>query len=335
MRDRSFRAGGCSRTSILPSGPIPPSHPEPCQQPHETQQLGGHPWNTPRIVGRTRQSPRGSARWTCDVRGHHLRGRLPPAARRTGLRRPGAWPGADRGRAHRRRDRHAHSLHGYFLRAGRRLQAHPIRSGGAARRRLVQRPSHPRDPGRRADPVDDRLVPGRPGRTGARGDDARGSRRRTRCRLASTCSAPSRPPDADFWLNQAPFDVRHVEGSLFIEPDPRPKQYQTAWMRVRRPIEAYSNLLHRALIAFGCDQVMLEPLMRRHGASWATKNFGVREPRPRDVVAPPRARRRVAAVRAGHPHRPGRARPHGRVGVRRGRPPGGNHRPGGHDPLAR
>ena len=41
-------------------------------------------------------------------------------------------------------------------------------------------------------------------------------------------------PTADFWLNLAPFDVRHVEGTIFVTPDPRPKQYQTAWMRVRR-----------------------------------------------------------------------------------------------------
>ena len=79
-------------------------------------------------------------------------------------------------------------------------------------------------------------------------------------------------PTADFWLNQAPFDVRHVEGSVFIKPDARPKQYQTVWMRVRRPIEG-PDLLHRALIAFGSDQVILEPLLRRHGASWATKGM--------------------------------------------------------------
>jgi len=76
-------------------------------------------------------------------------------------------------------------------------------------------------------------------------------------------------PMADFWLESAPFDVRHVEGSVFIAPDARPKQYQTAWMRVRRPIVA-DELTHRALIAFGCDQVMLEPLLRRHGAAWST-----------------------------------------------------------------
>lgn len=76
-------------------------------------------------------------------------------------------------------------------------------------------------------------------------------------------------PAADFWLGCAPFDVRHVEGSLFMAPDSRPKQYQTAWMRVRTAVDV-SPLMHAALIAFGSDQVMLEPALRRHRASWAT-----------------------------------------------------------------
>jgi acyl-CoA thioesterase-2 len=79
-------------------------------------------------------------------------------------------------------------------------------------------------------------------------------------------------PAADFWLHSAPFDVRHMEGSIFLGPDPKPKAYQTAWMRVRRPIEA-DDLTQRALLAFGCDQVVLEPLLRRHGASWATREM--------------------------------------------------------------
>ena len=79
-------------------------------------------------------------------------------------------------------------------------------------------------------------------------------------------------PAADFWIQSAPFDVRHVEGSIFLGPDPQPKAYQTAWMRVRRPLET-DELTQRALLAFGCDQVVLEPLLRRHSASWATRDM--------------------------------------------------------------
>ncbi len=79
-------------------------------------------------------------------------------------------------------------------------------------------------------------------------------------------------PAADFWLERGPFDVRHVEGSVFLKPDSSPKAYQTAWMRVRQPLEV-DELTHRALIAFGCDQVMLEPLLRRHGVAWTTEGM--------------------------------------------------------------
>ncbi|MFV0633100.1 acyl-CoA thioesterase [Demequina sp.] len=79
-------------------------------------------------------------------------------------------------------------------------------------------------------------------------------------------------PAVDYWLERTPFDIRHVEGSVFAKPDPRPKAYQTAWMRTRLPIEG-SDLLHRALLAFGCDSMMLEPLLRRHDAAWATPSM--------------------------------------------------------------
>jgi len=77
---------------------------------------------------------------------------------------------------------------------------------------------------------------------------------------------------ADYWLERTPFDLRHVEGSLLFEPDARTKQYQTTWVRLRKRVEV-TDLMHRALLAFGCDQVMLEPLLRRHGASWQTKGL--------------------------------------------------------------
>lgn len=169
-------------------------------------------------------------------------------------------------------ERHAHSLHGYFLRAGDasqpiRFEVEVLRDGGSfsARRthafqgdkpllsmiasfqEVQQGPEHqvtmPEVP-----PPDE--VPS--------GLDV--------------LSPYAGHPTADFWIQQAPFDVRHVEGSLFLGPDPTPRAYQSAWLRVREPIVA-DELTHRALLAFGCDQVMLEPLLRRHGASWASRDM--------------------------------------------------------------
>ncbi len=76
-------------------------------------------------------------------------------------------------------------------------------------------------------------------------------------------------PTADFWLQRAPFDVRQVEGPIFLKPDPQPRAYQSTWVRARTSLDV-SDLTHRALLAFASDQIVLEPILRRHGASWAT-----------------------------------------------------------------
>jgi acyl-CoA thioesterase-2 len=75
-------------------------------------------------------------------------------------------------------------------------------------------------------------------------------------------------PAARFWSHESAFDLRHVGGSLYLGPDPRPRATQLVWMRARHAIGSDDQLLHRALIAFGCDQVMLEPVLRQAGRSW-------------------------------------------------------------------
>ncbi|WP_062461156.1 acyl-CoA thioesterase [Demequina soli] len=169
-------------------------------------------------------------------------------------------------------DRFAHSLHGYFLRAGDaskpiQFEVEVLRDG----RSFSARRTHALQEGR---PILSMIASFQVEQEGPEhavrmpevpGPDS--------VRSGVEILAPFRGvPAADFWLTEAPFDVRHVEGSLFLGPDKRPKQYQTAWMRLRRPIEG-SDLLHRALLAFGSDQVMLEPLLRRHGASWVTPDI--------------------------------------------------------------
>jgi len=169
-------------------------------------------------------------------------------------------------------ERHAHSLHGYFLRAGDaslpiRFEVEVLRDGGSFSAR----------------------------RTHAfQGDKPMlsmiASFQETQDGPEHQVAMPEVPPPdavasgidvlapfeghaaADFWLHSAPFDVRHVEGSIFLGPDAQPRPYQSAWMRVRQPIGG-TELTHRALLAFGCDQVMLEPLLRRHGASWASRDM--------------------------------------------------------------
>lgn len=78
---------------------------------------------------------------------------------------------------------------------------------------------------------------------------------------------------AQFWADSA-FELRHVGGSLYLRPDTAvadggtPPATQLVWMRARRPLGIKSQAMHRALLAFACDQLMLEPAMRAAGKSW-------------------------------------------------------------------
>lgn len=74
-----------------------------------------------------------------------------------------------------------------------------------------------------------------------------------------------------FWAEQSAFDLRHVGGSLYLPRDPghgEAPRTQMVWMRTRRPIADDDQMLHRAMLAFACDQIMLEPALRAAGRSW-------------------------------------------------------------------
>ncbi|MEN5073046.1 acyl-CoA thioesterase II [Isoptericola cucumis] len=75
-------------------------------------------------------------------------------------------------------------------------------------------------------------------------------------------------PAARFWSHESAFDLRHVGGSVYLGPDPDPSPTQQVWVRARHEIASDDLLLHRALLAFACDQMMLEPVLRQAGRSW-------------------------------------------------------------------
>ncbi len=74
-------------------------------------------------------------------------------------------------------------------------------------------------------------------------------------------------PAARFFYETAGFDIRHTETSLFVGPAPERSATQSLWMRARGHVPG-GQPEHRALLAFACDQVMLEPVLRAHGAHW-------------------------------------------------------------------
>lgn len=81
-------------------------------------------------------------------------------------------------------------------------------------------------------------------------------------------------PVAKFWTQEAAFDVRHVDGSIYLGPPKEATGRQSVWFRSRGPLPD-DQLLHRALLAYACDQVMLEPILRRAGRSWMTRGLSI------------------------------------------------------------
>lgn len=81
-------------------------------------------------------------------------------------------------------------------------------------------------------------------------------------------------PIAKFFYRNGAFDMRHVQEPLFTRPAPTKQSVQAMWIRARTPIPA-DQPTQRALLAFACDQVMLEPVMRTHGLSWVAPNASI------------------------------------------------------------
>ena len=83
-------------------------------------------------------------------------------------------------------------------------------------------------------------------------------------------------PVARFLGRTAAFDLRHVEGNLYLRPAQERAGRQHLWMRSRSRIpEQTSQTVHRALLAYVCDQVMLEPVLRSQGLSWRSEGMSL------------------------------------------------------------
>ncbi|TRW43872.1 acyl-CoA thioesterase [Georgenia yuyongxinii] len=83
-------------------------------------------------------------------------------------------------------------------------------------------------------------------------------------------------PVAKFMSSIAAFDIRHVDESVYVQAPQARSDEQMLWMRARSPLPAgTTQLLHRALLAYACDQVLLEPVLRRHGLHWRTPGLSV------------------------------------------------------------
>ncbi len=171
-------------------------------------------------------------------------------------------------------DRHIHSLHGYFLRPGDVTQPitfavdriHDGRSFSTRRTQAYQegRPIlsmiasfQDRDEGLEhqidmpADVPDPESLP----------SDAE---------LLSSIDHPI----AKYWATGRAFEMRHVGEPVYFGKVNDRVPHQAIWMKAidRLPDD---EVLHRAALAYASDYSLLEPILRRHNAVWATRGMKV------------------------------------------------------------
>ena len=76
-------------------------------------------------------------------------------------------------------------------------------------------------------------------------------------------------PMARYWASGRPFELRHVDGSIYLQSDGPRVAHQAVWLRARGRLPD-DPALHRAALAYASDYTILEPIWRRHGVAWAT-----------------------------------------------------------------
>lgn len=171
-------------------------------------------------------------------------------------------------------DRLPHSVHGYFLRAGDvelpiTFAVERLRDG----RSFTARRTHALQAGV---PILSMTTSFQVEQPGVEHSDSppQAAPEPEDVRSALEVLAPIDHPVAAFWTQASAFDLRHVEDSIYLTPAPERTDRQMVWMKARGPVPD-DQVLHRALLAYACDQVMLEPVLRRHGASWASRGLSI------------------------------------------------------------
>ncbi|UOG11343.1 thioesterase family protein [Bifidobacterium longum subsp. infantis] len=80
-------------------------------------------------------------------------------------------------------------------------------------------------------------------------------------------------PFANYYAEKSPFDIRHVTPTVMLRADKDSAEHdsgkQMVWMKADGHVDV-PQVMHRAMLALGCDQVMMEPVLRRAGLSIST-----------------------------------------------------------------
>lgn len=70
------------------------------------------------------------------------------------------------------------------------------------------------------------------------------------------------------WGYGRPFEIRHIDKPLYLEPDKSPRPSSGVWMRAKAPLPNDPNI-HRAAMLYASDYTLLEPILRQHSLYWA------------------------------------------------------------------
>ena len=81
-------------------------------------------------------------------------------------------------------------------------------------------------------------------------------------------------PAAAYWSYARPVDIRHIDGPVFLRPASERSTAGSVWLRTPAELPD-APLLHAAVLAFASDYSLLESVLRRHGAAWATPGLKV------------------------------------------------------------
>lgn len=164
-------------------------------------------------------------------------------------------------------DRPAHSLHGYFLRAGdinqpisfavdrlrdgrsfstRRVQA--FQDGQAIFSMIASFQTH--DPGLEHQDVFPEGIPAP-----------------ETLPSAAELIGESPHPVAQYWAKARPFDMRYVTAPIYFKVEGEHVAHQAVWLRAIGELPD-DPAIHRAAIAYASDYSILESTYRRHGIAW-------------------------------------------------------------------
>lgn len=81
---------------------------------------------------------------------------------------------------------------------------------------------------------------------------------------------------ADYYVTQSPFDIRHLGKTVLMGVDKeavaKDSGRQMVWSRTDGHLDM-SQTMNRALLALECDQIMMEPALRRSGLGITTRGI--------------------------------------------------------------